>query len=62
MAKRGYSIAGRYTDEHRARVDALPARYPNVTVEWVDAGHLIHWERPDEVAARIAAFARAAAG
>ena len=58
-ATRGTTAHGPYTDEQRARLDALPERYPNVEIEWVDAGHLIHWEQPALVADRIRSFAAA---
>ena len=58
-ATRGTTAHGPYTNEHRARLDALPERYPNIEIEWVDAGHLIHWEQPGLVADRIRSFAAA---
>ena len=59
MADRGYSTAGEHGAQQRERVDGVASAHANVTVEWLDAGHLIHWERPDEVAARVTAFAHA---
>ena len=57
-ATRGSTGAGAYTDEQRARLDELPARHSNILGEWVDAGHLIHWEKPRLVANRIRDFVR----
>lgn len=55
-AERGYTPVGSTTEEQRARLDALPESHPNVVSEWVDAGHLIHWEKPRLVANRIREF------
>jgi pimeloyl-ACP methyl ester carboxylesterase len=51
------SSYGRRSEEQRARLSALDA-HANVEAVWLDAGHLIHYELPGEVAARIRAFAR----
>jgi pimeloyl-ACP methyl ester carboxylesterase len=59
-AERGYTPAGATTEEQRARLDAVAASHPNVTSEWIDAGHLIHWEKPRLVANRIREFAATA--
>lgn len=46
------------TDKLRRRVNALPARFPHIELVWLDAGHMIHWERPRELVAVITAFAQ----
>lgn len=55
-AERGYTPDGSTSEEQRARLDALPESHPNVVSEWIDAGHLIHWEKPRLVANRIREF------
>ena len=39
----------------------ISARRPNVTSAWIAGGHFVHWERPEEVAGHLRAFARALA-
>lgn len=43
--------------ESKELLAEVAARRPNVQVEWFDAGHLLHWELPDVVEARICEFA-----
>jgi pimeloyl-ACP methyl ester carboxylesterase len=42
--------------DNAAYVDAMPQRYPAVTVTWVDGGHGLHRETPDVVADLIRGF------
>jgi pimeloyl-ACP methyl ester carboxylesterase len=42
--------------DNAAYVDAMPQRYPAVTVSWVDGGHGLHRETPDVVADLIRGF------
>ena len=36
--------------DNREYVDAMPDRFPMVSVTWVDGGHELDWERPELVA------------
>jgi pimeloyl-ACP methyl ester carboxylesterase len=56
--ERGWIQGKPLTHELKRRVNALPARFPHVEIAWLDAGHMIHWERPRALVGLITAFAQ----
>ena len=46
---------------NRDYIDAMPDRFPMVSVTWVDGGHELDWERPRLVAQHIDSFVAAVA-
>lgn len=56
-ATQGWAQGAPLTDESRRRIDLLPLRFPHVEVAWLDCGHQIPWERPDDLVGLIKRFA-----
>jgi pimeloyl-ACP methyl ester carboxylesterase len=57
-AGRWKPLYGGTVGETKALLADVVRRRPNVEVEWLDAGHSLHWELPHVVEARIRQFAR----
>lgn len=55
-AERWTPLYGGTVDESKELLADVARRRPNVAVEWLDAGHSLHWELPDVVEARIRQF------
>jgi pimeloyl-ACP methyl ester carboxylesterase len=57
-AERWKPLYGGTVEETKELLADVARRRPNVEVEWLDAGHSLHWELPDVVEERIRDFAR----
>jgi pimeloyl-ACP methyl ester carboxylesterase len=57
-AERWKPLYGGTVEETKELLADVAHRRPNVYVEWLDAGHSLHWELPDVVEQRVRDFAR----